>query len=335
MRRIETLPAELKFEILKWFDIEDLLKIDLPTVTIRRIFKLSITENAKSWFANYVLRKDRGYLYIPENSKLMINNDIGSIPAIVYHYDKIDKPTQINNNTKIYTTYPEALVEVAELNTMLEPGFYRLRVLLAGFDLCKANGLFISQQCGPKTCFPLERDQNWPASYLSRGFQLQIENRKDLAPATWNNNFPSLYSMGKCFDYIKGPVLIIKVSDSPYKHTRIDRVKNFNVDDLARKKKKHHRIELYVMRAVENLEILAYIIKASNFFASYDPSGNFLLDKGRRDFCISKYKYIGTEQFVGLIICGLNDGYGLPAALNEIGLSFPDEKQFENIKFGV
>jgi hypothetical protein len=141
--------------------------------------------------------------------------------------------------------------------------------------------------------------------------------------------------MGKCFDYIKGPVLIIKVSDSPYKHTRIDRLKNFNVDDLARKQKKHHRIELYVMRAVVNLEILAYIIKASNIFASYDPTGNFLLDKGRRDFCISKYKYIGTEQFVGLIICGLNDGYGLPAALNEIGLSFPDEKQFENIKFGV
>lgn len=331
--RIMSLPAELKLEILKWLNVEELVKLNLPAHTIRSIFRIPPEENAETWFANYVLKLNLGYIYIPRKNKIMINNHIGSKVMKQYIENKIDNEIQ---------NMVEGQVKVLTVDTILQPGFYKFRVLLAGFDLCKADGSFISLQCGPIKCFSRELEEDWCASYLTRGYDLLINQNKRLAPSSKEVlDCQTTFSMGinclgiDCDQFLDGPVFIISINNRYTRvKTMIEPLQNYSVDNLARKRREDYNIQLYVMKSIENNEVLAYIINSPSGFASYDPMGEFSLDEGRKNFFISRYKYRGSQSYFGLLISGLQDGYGLPSALNEVGLPFPDEETFKTIRYG-
>merc|ERR1719510_2926970 len=93
-------------------------------------------------------------------------------------------------------------------------------------------------------------------------------------------------------------------------------------------------IRAYVIHVIKSSlgnKIIAYVIQPEpgNVFGAYDPWGDVHLDEGWYEFCITRYKYEGMTSDVGFILSGLENEYGRPQMLSEIGISFPDEEMFD------
>ena len=177
-------------KILKRLRIDDLIKLDLSPRVLSDVFEIPLKENVESWFANYVLKHNSGFIYIPGNIKIFMNN-LPDHPAL--------------KNVKEDGSSSEEFISLSQMEPALEPGFYKMRSVRNGFDLVKAGNVFISGHGGTKSC--TSDNDEWTTSYKARGFKIQkqeMSNQRNVwkLPLLGELHFATLYIRVWCGEYI-------------------------------------------------------------------------------------------------------------------------------------
>ena len=176
LEQIFSLPPELMLKIFRLLDLERLLSLELSPDLLRDILEVTVGDNLDddAWLRMELYKQDLGIILIPGGNSLFLSNDKGW-------------------NSECFHDSPRpGRMKLKAITPGLKPGIFKVRQLEGGFDLTRLDQQFISTQCGPTQCFPSlfhnrkwgeERVGNWAwaASFISRGFTVQSEDRPDLA----------------------------------------------------------------------------------------------------------------------------------------------------------
>eukprot|EP00092_Neocalanus_flemingeri_P025955 GFUD01028130.1.p1 GENE.GFUD01028130.1~~GFUD01028130.1.p1 ORF type:complete len:451 (-),score=98.48 GFUD01028130.1:379-1650(-) len=318
LSNVSQLPPELHLSILRHFDLEAVLRLELPYNLLCQVLRLPRGEKIGSWLGRQLLEQDLGIIFVPGESRMLLAN-----------YEDGDEDEDEDEDRDDGNS-----LKVSDISPGLAPGAYKVRILQNGFDLVRVGCDFLSTQCGPVTCFHTAKTEHWASSFMCRGFSLQTETRTDLAPGNWEPehswDLPLGQSQGDrlrgSVDDLKAPVFVISLQEEwwtrQWSHRR---GRNYSVDSVAQGQEVNDGAseeELLGLGVVTNMqgEVVAYTISGGPVFAAYDPAEEPHSDEGWYNFSVSRYQYTGQIEQAGLIITGSQNDYGMPWLLEEEGI---------------
>eukprot|EP00092_Neocalanus_flemingeri_P020729 GFUD01022464.1.p1 GENE.GFUD01022464.1~~GFUD01022464.1.p1 ORF type:complete len:398 (+),score=79.04 GFUD01022464.1:11-1204(+) len=295
LSKVSQLPPELHLAILHHFDLETVLRLDLPYNLLHKVLQLPRGEKLGSWLGRQLLEQDLGIIDVPGENTMFLAN-----------YHKEDEDGDGHS------------LKVSDLLPGLTPGAYKVRILQNGFDLVRVGCDFLSTQCGPVKCFHTAKTEHWASSFMCRGFSLQTETRTDLAPGIWEPKHSCHLPLGQgqgdrlrgSVDELKAPVFVISLQEEwwtrQWSHRR---GRNYSVDSVAQGQEVNDGAseeELLGLGVVTNMqgEVVAYTISGGPVFAAYNPAEEPHSDEGWYNFSVSRYQYTGQIEQAGLIITG-------------------------------
>ena len=171
MHKISILPPELHVAILRHFDLESLLRLQLPPGLLQEVLQVPKEQEIGPWLARRLVKEDLGIIYIPEVNTMFMTNDEDSEEDV--EEEEVDLGEPIGKRW----------ADVSFLTPGLPSGAYKIRILKHGFDLVLLGRDFLTSQCGPLACFPTSSPDRygrsgtwaWAGSFLARGFRWLLE----------------------------------------------------------------------------------------------------------------------------------------------------------------
>lgn len=307
LEMMEGLPEELKVEVLRSMEQEELFRLDLPQRLLRLALKVPKNKEMSSWLGKQLVGQDQGLIFVPEGNQLFISN-----------FEDMDSTwIDLDNEDEFINGTAQTPLQVSDLAPALPPGVYKVRLLSQGVDLVKVGSPFLSSQCGPQACYHDLPDTHWPCSTLSRGWRLEKEDRSDLAIYGWLvAGVKNSWRLPRDNGDLKGPALVICIRPEFWTQPWLDKpARVYSRDSVG------GRLELKVLLDLEG-EVVAYVIQGTHFWA-FDPLEVGEREEGEREgtpcsevtgneFCVIRYGAQGNEEDLGFIITGNKSKYVTP-----------------------